>query len=98
MIYAEHVERTLRQENNQLRQELREARLDLTDVASTQIDFQQRLVLADTLSASGSVTGSELKVRAMVANFLKRPELRHDAAECEPLRGSANCRRWPYCK
>lgn len=43
MLYAEHIESTLRHENALLRQELRDTRFDLDDTTKSRRDLQQRL-------------------------------------------------------
>lgn len=62
MLYAEHIESSLRHENALLRQELGDIRLDLDDAAKSRRDLQQRL--RDTEAQMGyiSLDNDNLKV------------------------------------
>ncbi|RYP51268.1 hypothetical protein DL768_003365 [Monosporascus sp. mg162] len=63
MIYAEHVESSLRQENTVLRQELRNTRLDLDDAAQSRRDLQQRLLDVEARMGCVSQDNDNLKFK-----------------------------------
>ncbi|RYP81671.1 hypothetical protein DL769_001903 [Monosporascus sp. CRB-8-3] len=63
MIYAEHIESSLRQENNVLRQELRNTRLDLEDAAQSRRDLQQRLLDIEARMSYVSQDNDNLKFK-----------------------------------
>ncbi|RYO81803.1 hypothetical protein DL766_007136 [Monosporascus sp. MC13-8B] len=63
MLYAEHIESSLRQENNALHQELRNTRLDLDDAAQSRRDLQQRLLDIEARMGYVSQDNDNLKFR-----------------------------------
>ncbi|RYP74499.1 hypothetical protein DL771_002973 [Monosporascus sp. 5C6A] len=63
MIYAEHIESSLRQENNVLHQELRNTRLDLDDAAQSRRDLQQRLLDIEARMSYVSQDNDNLKFK-----------------------------------
>ena len=46
MLYSEHIESTLREENSQLAKELEDAQLDLEDARRSRREMQQKLTIA----------------------------------------------------
>ncbi|TVY15550.1 hypothetical protein LARI1_G007171 [Lachnellula arida] len=52
LIYSEHIEGTLREENSQLAKELEDAQLDLEDARRSRREMQQKLNIATARAAS----------------------------------------------
>ncbi|KAK7739260.1 hypothetical protein SLS62_011249 [Diatrype stigma] len=63
MLYAEHIESSLRHENALLRQELSDVRLDLDDAAKSRRDLQQRLRDAEAQMGYIALDNDNLKNR-----------------------------------
>ncbi|RYP09182.1 hypothetical protein DL764_001453 [Monosporascus ibericus] len=78
MIYAEHIESSLRQENTVLRQELRNTRLDLDDAAQSRRDLQQRLL--DTEARMGYVSQDNDNLKVPAAYLVRSVHTRESKA------------------
>ncbi|TVY24130.1 hypothetical protein LHYA1_G007805 [Lachnellula hyalina] len=52
LLYSEHIESTLREENSQLAKELEDAQLDLEDARRSRREMQQKLTIATARAAS----------------------------------------------
>ncbi|KAI0537018.1 hypothetical protein GGR58DRAFT_473164 [Xylaria digitata] len=63
MIYAEHVESTLRAENSRLVQQLREATMDLENATTSRRQLQHRLQDVEERMGFVSLGNSQLKIR-----------------------------------
>ncbi|TGJ80695.1 hypothetical protein E0Z10_g8071 [Xylaria hypoxylon] len=63
MIYAEHVESTLRAENGRLVQQLREVSMDLDDATTSRRQLQHRLQDVEEHMGFVSLGNSQLKIR-----------------------------------
>ncbi|CAJ2510746.1 Uu.00g063710.m01.CDS01 [Anthostomella pinea] len=61
MIYTDHIESTLRLENNTLRQQMKDLRLDLDDAAKSRRDLQQRLRDAESRMGMATQSTDQLK-------------------------------------
>lgn len=74
MIYAEHVESSMRAENSRLIQQLREMSMDLEDATKSRRQLQHRLQDVEVRMGFVSLDNDQLKVPPEGPRFV----LRHD--------------------